>query len=114
MGMQKMSDNNQHDTSDVCFPPPLYYLIGLLLGFGIQRFYLIYLAKPGHRAITYTLGGIWIFLGLLLAGWAVISFRYAAQSGIRIHPAQVPFPGMAVFPYAKTRHFHYRPFQPFH
>ena len=35
-----MSDNNQHDTSDVCFPPPLYYLIGLLLGFGIQRFYL--------------------------------------------------------------------------
>lgn len=78
-----MSDNHEpNDTSGVRFPPPLYYLIGLLVGFVIQRFYPIYLAKPGHRVITYTLGGIWIFLGLLLIAWALFSFRRAGTSPI--------------------------------
>ena len=78
-----MSENDvQHDTSGVRFPPPLYYLIGLLIGFVMQRFSPIYLAKPGHRVITYTLGGIWVFLGLLLAGWALFSFRRAGTSPI--------------------------------
>lgn len=78
-----MSESNpQHDTSGVRFPPPLYYLIGLLLGFVIQHFYPVYLVAPGHLSITYTLGGIWIFLGLLLAAWAVLTFRRAGTSPI--------------------------------
>jgi protein-S-isoprenylcysteine O-methyltransferase Ste14 len=83
-----MSDSTVHkDTSGVRFPPPLYYLVGLLIGFVIQRFYPIYLAKPGHRVITYTLSGIWVFLGLLLAGWALFSFRRAGTSPIPHVPA---------------------------
>ncbi|MBU6509831.1 MAG: isoprenylcysteine carboxylmethyltransferase family protein [Gammaproteobacteria bacterium] len=78
-----MPDNTAHaDTSGVRFPPPLYYLIGLLIGFVIQRFYPIYLARPGHRIITDVLGGVWIFLGLLLAGWALFIFRRAGTSPI--------------------------------
>ena len=78
-----MSDNAVHkDTSGVRFPPPLYYLIGLLIGFVTQRFHPLYLAKPGHRVITYTLGGIWVLLGLLLAGWALFCFRRAGTSPI--------------------------------
>lgn len=82
-----MSENAvQHDTSGVRFPPPLYYLIGLLVGFIIQRFYPIYLAKPGHRIITDVLGGIWIFLGLLLAGWALLIFHRVGTSPIPHRP----------------------------
>lgn len=75
-------DTANTNTSGVRFPPPFYYLIGLIIGFVIQRFYPIYLAKPGHRIITYTLGGIWIFLGLLLIAWAMFSFRRAGTSPI--------------------------------
>lgn len=82
-----MPDNTAHtDTCGVRFPPPLYYLIGLLIGFVIQRFYPIYLARPGHRIITDVLGGIWIFLGLLLAGWALLIFRRAGTSPIPHRP----------------------------
>lgn len=83
-----MPDNTAHtDTSGVRFPPPLYYLTGLLIGFVIQRFYPIYLAKPNHHLIVYTLGGIWIFLGLLLAGWALLVFRRAGTSPIPHRPS---------------------------
>ena len=75
-------DTANTNTSGVRFPPPFYYLIGLIIGFVIQRFYPIYLAKPGHRVITHTLGGIWIFLGLLLIAWAMFSFRRVGTSPI--------------------------------
>lgn len=74
-------------SSGVGFPPPLYYLVGLIAGFVIQHFYPLYLAKPGHRVIIYTLGGIWVFLGLLLVAWAWLSFRRAGTSPIPHAPS---------------------------
>lgn len=82
-----MANNAIHtDTSGVRFPPPLYYLIGLIIGFVIQRFYPIYLAKPGHRPILYTLGAVWIALGILLIFWAMLTFRRAGTSPIPHRP----------------------------
>ena len=78
-----MTDNAvPEDTSGVRFPPPFYYLIGLVIGFVIQYFFAVHLAKPGHLRITYTLGAIWVLLGLLLAGWAFMTFRRAGTSPI--------------------------------
>lgn len=78
-----MSENTvQQDTASIHFPPPFYYLIGLIVGFVIQHFYPVYLARPGHRAIMYTLGVIWILLGLLLLIWAMMTFRRAGTSPI--------------------------------
>lgn len=77
----------QHDTSGVRFPPPFYFLIGLIVGFAVQHFYPVHLAKPGHRVIVYGLGGLWILLGLLLAGWALFNFRRAGTSPLPHAPS---------------------------
>ncbi|MGH8278119.1 MAG: methyltransferase family protein [Gammaproteobacteria bacterium] len=69
-----------HDTSGVRLPPPLYFLVGLIAGFVVQHFYPIHLAKPGHQVIVYGLGGLWIFLGLLLAAWALFGFHRGGTS----------------------------------
>lgn len=74
------------DTSGVRFPPPLYYVIGLIVGFVIQYFYAIHLGRPGHQVIEFALGGIWILAGLLLMGWALLTFRRAATSPIPHRP----------------------------
>lgn len=84
-----MSENNgRHDTSGVRFPPPLYFLIGLAIGFIIEHFYPLRLAKPGHQIITYSLGGVWIALGLLLGGWAGFTFRRAGTSPVPHVPSK--------------------------
>lgn len=78
-----MSENTvQQDTAGIRFPPPFYYLLGLIVGFVIQYFYPVYLARPGHRQIMYTLGAIWIVLGLVLFIWALLTFRRAGTSPI--------------------------------
>lgn len=96
-----MSETTVHqDTSGVRFPPPLYYLIGLITGFVIQYFYAIHIGRPGHRAIEYALGGIWILAGLLLMGWALFTFRRAGTSPIPHVPTKAL---TAAGPYRLTR-----------
>lgn len=90
----------QQDTSGVRFPPPLYYLIGLIVGFVIQYFYAIHIGRPGHHVIEYALGGIWILAGLLLMGWALFTFRRAGTSPIPHVPTKVL---TAAGPYRLTR-----------
>lgn len=76
-----MVDNaTQQDTAGIRFPPPLYYLLGLLAGFGLHWLFPIRLSKPGHHLIIYTLGISWILLGVLLTGWALFTFRQAETS----------------------------------
>lgn len=78
---------NHRDSAGVWFPPPVYFLIGLIVGFAVQHFYPIHLAKPGHRVILYGLGGLWILLGLALAGWALFDFRRAGTSAFPHAPS---------------------------
>ena len=76
-----MSDSlSQPATSGVQFPPPLYYLIGLLAGLAIQWGFPVRLSKPGHHLIMDTLGTGWILLGMLLGGWALYALRRAGTS----------------------------------
>lgn len=90
----------QPETSGVRFPPPFYFLIGLLIGFIFQYAYPIRLARPGHHWIVYALGGLWIFLGLLLAGWALFGFRRAGTSPIPHAPSSAL---VSTGPYRLTR-----------
>lgn len=78
MSESELADHRE--SSGVWFPPPAYFLIGLIVGFAVQHFYPIHLAKPGHRVIMYGLGGLWILLGLVLAGWALFGFGRAGTS----------------------------------
>jgi protein-S-isoprenylcysteine O-methyltransferase Ste14 len=96
-----MNENNpQQDTSGIRFPPPFYYLIGLLVGFGIHLLFPVKLAKPSHRLIVDVLGGSWILLGLLLFIWAQIAFRRAGTSPIPHVPTAALTPDG---PYSVTR-----------
>ncbi|HVA55471.1 MAG TPA: isoprenylcysteine carboxylmethyltransferase family protein [Gammaproteobacteria bacterium] len=73
-------DSTQQDSTSIRFPPPFYYLIGLAVGWGIHWLYPIKLSKPERLLIIYALGIIWILLGSLLAGWALLTFRQAGTS----------------------------------
>lgn len=96
-----MPNNTAHtDTSGVRFPPPFYFLIGLLIGFVIQYAYPVRLAKPGLHWIVYALGVLWIALGLLLAGWALFGFRRAGTSPLPHAPSSVL---VSTGPYRLTR-----------
>jgi len=96
-----MSENPvQQDVSGVRFPPPFYYLIGLAVGYGIHWLYPIRLSKPEHHLIIYTLGAIWILLGLLLAVWAMLTFR---QAGTSPNPTRATAALAVQGPYALTR-----------
>ncbi|HVC29427.1 MAG TPA: isoprenylcysteine carboxylmethyltransferase family protein [Gammaproteobacteria bacterium] len=73
-------DNTQQDNPGIRLPPPLYYLIGLLVGYGIYWLLPVRLSKPGYRLIVYTLGASWILLAVLLIGWALRTMRKAGTS----------------------------------
>ncbi len=73
-------DNIQQDTSGIRCPPPLYYLIGLLVGYGLYWLLPVRLSKPGYVLIVYTLGASWIFLAVLLIGWALHTLHKAGTS----------------------------------
>ncbi|MGH2509637.1 MAG: methyltransferase family protein [Ktedonobacteraceae bacterium] len=90
----------QHDISGIRFPPPLYYLIGLAVGFGIYWLYPIRLSKPEHHLIIYTLGISWLLLGGLLAGWAFLTFR---QAGTSPNPTRATTTLALQGPYTLTR-----------
>lgn len=76
-----MADNAVHtDTSGVRFPPPFYYLIGLLIGFLIHWWLPVYLVKPAHRAPLEIAGVVLMALGLALFIGSVTRMRRAGTS----------------------------------
>ncbi len=74
------TDQQTHATSGVRFPPPFYYLIGLMLGFGIQWLLPVQLVTTTYRPLLSIAGAAAILLGLSLGAWAVITFRHAGTS----------------------------------
>ncbi|MDE2091062.1 MAG: isoprenylcysteine carboxylmethyltransferase family protein [Gammaproteobacteria bacterium] len=93
-------DNTQQDSAGIRIPPPLYYLSGLIAGYGIHWLYPVKLSKPEHVVIIYTFGIIWILLGGLLAGWALLTFRRAGTSP---NPTRATSALALQGPYAHTR-----------
>jgi len=73
-------DTVQQDVSGVRFPPPLYYLIGLLIGFLIHWRLPVYLVVPQHRRIVDALGILMMLLAMMLFAWAIINLRRVGTS----------------------------------
>jgi len=93
-------DSTQQDSTGIRFPPPLYYLSGLVVGYGVHWLYPIKLSRPEHLVIIYTFGIIWILFGVLLTGWSLLTFR---MSGTSPNPARATSALALQGPYTLSR-----------
>jgi protein-S-isoprenylcysteine O-methyltransferase Ste14 len=74
---------------DVRVPPPLLYALPLAMGFVVQRFVPINIVSgDGPAKIIDLAGAAEIFIGVLLAAWAVLTFRRLRTPVIPIRPAR--------------------------
>jgi protein-S-isoprenylcysteine O-methyltransferase Ste14 len=84
----------------VRFPPPLIFVIGLLVGWALDRYWY---ALPLSRSTGFTLGfpgWILVALGVILAGWGMVTFRRARTA---IHPHRSASQLVTNGPYRFTR-----------
>jgi protein-S-isoprenylcysteine O-methyltransferase Ste14 len=92
-----MSSNSKPDTAGVVAPPPLIYLAGLAVGFGLEAL-LPGTSLPG--AVRWVLGGVVFVVGL---GFAV-SFNTAfARKGTAVEPWKPTTAIVTDGPYRVTR-----------
>ena len=70
----------------VRFPPPFIYLLGLALGYGLNRVVPLWLASPEPRWM-FRLGIVVLVGGMLFAGWGILTFRRQATAIIPHRPA---------------------------
>jgi protein-S-isoprenylcysteine O-methyltransferase Ste14 len=92
-----MIDPEHTDTAGVPFPPPLAFLSGLAVGFGLQHFFPLPLlaTNSGSETLAWA-GAVVILLGVALATSAFVCFRLARTSPFPERPstflvAQGPF-----------------------
>lgn len=82
-------------------PPPLLFVMPLLIGFILQHFVPIRIATGvGPAKILDIVGGIEIFIGASLMAWAVATFKRLQTPIIPVRPARTL---AAVGPYTLTR-----------
>lgn len=82
-----MADQKDHEkTSGVVFPPPFYYLIGILAGFGLGRIYPLSLVSAGYVLVTQLVSIVLAILAFLLVVSALVDFRRAGTSPIPHRP----------------------------
>jgi hypothetical protein len=65
-----MTDSN--DAPNVKIIPPLVYLVGIVIGF-LATIWMP--TKVVTNSVAWTVGGIFIFCGAVLAGSAILKFR---------------------------------------
>ena len=91
------SNGSSADTAGVRVPPPLIYLAGLAVGFGLEAL-LPGTSLPG--AVRWVLGGVIFVAGLVLAG----SFNTAfARKGTAVEPWKPTTAIVTTGPYRLTR-----------
>ena len=94
-----MAKTERGDGASVRFPPPLVFLIGLLLGFGLNRVAPLP-AIPLDRTARIALGLIVIAAGIVPIAWARVHFVRTRQNPIPWKPTpELIFQG----PYLYTR-----------
>jgi protein-S-isoprenylcysteine O-methyltransferase Ste14 len=83
-----MRASDQGDTAGIPFPPPLAFLSGLAVGFGLQHFIPLPLLRidSGAEALAWT-GTALILLGAALAASAFIFFHQARTSPFPERPS---------------------------
>lgn len=94
-----MAETESGDGAKVRFPPPVVFLLNLLLGFGLNR--LVPLPSiPLDRPVRIALGVIVIVLGIAPIAWARVHFVRTGQNPIPWKPTpELIFQG----PYLYTR-----------
>ena len=78
---------SSRDNPGIIAPPPLLYLVPLLLGLLLQRVWPIALAPAGLRSAVRVLGGVLIVLWVILSVTAIREFRRAGTHVIPTRPA---------------------------
>jgi len=76
---------NDRDRPGVIAPPPLIFLVFILLGLGIDYYLLPLWSVPAWPATS--IAGILLVLSLLLVGWAFATFRRAGTPVDPYRPA---------------------------
>ncbi len=81
--MANASDRNNLDHPDVRIPPPLIYVVGLVLGFLLEReFPVVVLPQTAIRVAALVCVAVWAILTV----WSIGLFRGARTSMIPIKP----------------------------
>jgi protein-S-isoprenylcysteine O-methyltransferase Ste14 len=70
------------NSSAVRFPPPAIYVIGLLVGFGLEQIWPLRIVPPRIAFGAQVAGAVFIAIGLALPIWAVLTFRAVGTSPI--------------------------------
>jgi protein-S-isoprenylcysteine O-methyltransferase Ste14 len=70
------------DSSGVRFPPPGIYVIGLLVGFGLEQVWPLRIAPTRIAIGAQAAGAFLTAIGLALPIWAVLAFRAVGTSPI--------------------------------
>jgi protein-S-isoprenylcysteine O-methyltransferase Ste14 len=72
-----MTAPTPRSNAGVYFPPPLFFVIGILAGWMLDRYWHpMPLSRFGGSAIK-PLGWILLALGIILAAWGITTFRHA-------------------------------------
>ena len=74
------------DSSGVRFPPPAIYVIGLLVGFGVDRLWPLRIVRSGQMSALRLAGISLAAAGVALAAWALYAFRSVGTSPLPIRP----------------------------
>jgi protein-S-isoprenylcysteine O-methyltransferase Ste14 len=70
------------DSSGVRFPPPGIYVLGLLVGFGLEHVWPLRIVPSRIALGVQVAGALLIAIGLALPIWAVLTFRAVGTSPI--------------------------------
>jgi len=81
-----MNPQDHEKTSGVVFPPPLYYLIGILAGFGLAWLYPVRLIPAGFESAARVVGIALAVLAVALAASALMDFKRAGTSPVPLRP----------------------------
>jgi len=76
--MENSNLANQKDRVNVTIKPPILFLAFLILGVALR--FIIKFPIFSQSAIGYVTGGLLIILGVLLAGWAVKTFKKLGET----------------------------------
>lgn len=83
-----MSTAKKAETAGVAFPPPVAFLGGLAIGFGLHHFLPLYIRRQqsGIDALEYLGTGLFV-VGFVLAVFALMAFRAAKTSPLPERPS---------------------------
>jgi protein-S-isoprenylcysteine O-methyltransferase Ste14 len=73
-----MTTHGSLSSPGVRFPPPIIFVAGLLVGWILNRYVrVIPLPSIGSSAVEQGIAMLLVFVGIILAGWGIVTFRRA-------------------------------------